>query len=771
MKLSIINWLSFACLIVGTITNAWSQQIINAYGKVNNVSGNILTVSDLNETYDTFEPGENLLIMQVQDNVLTNNTGNNANFGTLSNISSAGIYELATIESINTGGTTNTTLFETDFSDGNVNGTIQNTWNFQQSGIGTLGGNYVLFFQGGRGYWYSNAIDIRGYTNVSFSLDVQQINYNQNNDRLNVLYSVDGGNTYTTLRNLTRNFNAQTLSISNLSGTSLIIQVYVENDNNEYAVIDNINVQGATTTSQNITLTEPLSNTFHTGNNSSVQIISFPRFENYTTTNNLTALPWNGDIGGVFAIDVANTLTLRNNISVNGEGFSGGATSANNALECNANIYTSASTNYGHKGESIFKTDNTNYFYGRGKMISGGGGASSHNAGGGGGANYTNGGNGGPGYNQNNASVGCTPGSGGLGGADLSYHISADRFFMGGGGGGGHQNNGLATAGGNGGGIVIIRANTVARGNCFGNISITADGNTVPGNYGDGGGGAGAGGSIMLQVANWDLNCEIDITASGGNGADIDETDVHGGGGGGGKGVIIFSGAMPAETDPEIDRGDGGDNNNSGSAADPGADRPSNPGANPDGIIEADPSNTLPITLMEWDGINIENKVHLYWATATEENNDYFTIYRSLDGIEWTEIATVQGSGSTNTEHDYSYDDDVINQGIIYYRLAQTDYNGKTEIFDIISVRTELSSNIVLYPNPNHGSFNINLPGQIPDSQIYLELFDSSGKKIALDYQIEATRIHVNSSSLTKGTYYINLKIGDNQKAFQLIIQ
>ncbi|UII29527.1 T9SS type A sorting domain-containing protein [Fulvivirga maritima] len=174
---------------------------------------------------------------------------------------------------------------------------------------------------------------------------------------------------------------------------------------------------------------------------------------------------------------------------------------------------------------------------------------------------------------------------------------------------------------------------------------------------------------------------------------------------------------------------------------------------------------------MEWDGINIENKVHLYWATATEENNDYFTIYRSLDGIEWTEIATVQGSGSTNTEHDYSYDDDVINQGIIYYRLAQTDYNGKTEIFDIISVRTELSSNIVLYPNPNHGSFNINLPGQIPDSQIYLELFDSSGKKIALDYQIEATRIHVNSSSLTKGTYYINLKIGDNQKAFQLIIQ
>ena len=110
----------------------------------------------------------------------------------------------------------------------------------------------------------------------------------------------------------------------------------------------------------------------------------------------------------------------------------------------------------------------------------------------------------------------------------------------------------------------------------------------------------------------------------------------------------------------------------------------------------------LPIELKDFtakkDGVLVSNIIE--WSTYTERNNDYFTIERSVDGINWTEIATVSGSGITTEEHKYMYSDKYFKRDTInYYRLKQTDYDGLYEYFDIVSVDNRSNKKIKMILN------------------------------------------------------------------------
>ena len=102
-------------------------------------------------------------------------------------------------------------------------------------------------------------------------------------------------------------------------------------------------------------------------------------------------------------------------------------------------------------------------------------------------------------------------------------------------------------------------------------------------------------------------------------------------------------------------------------------------------IFESEPVN-LPIELLYFQAKNwgINNK--LIWSTASQYNNDFFTIEKSEDGIFFDEIIRVKGAGNSAHQLFYSEYDYDVNPGINYYRLKQTDYDGRYEIFDIVSV-------------------------------------------------------------------------------------
>ncbi|MES2133468.1 MAG: T9SS C-terminal target domain-containing protein, partial [Bacteroidota bacterium] len=202
----------------------------------------------------------------------------------------------------------------------------------------------------------------------------------------------------------------------------------------------------ATGTPTSITVSSALANAYHTGTNSSLQIISFRNMgSNYTTSAAITGLAWDGNVGGVIAFEVTNTLTLNHPISADVIGFRKGLINTNaTAGSCLPTLFRTSANSEAFKGEGIYKSTDVNYTNARGKILSGGGGGNQHNAGGGGGGNYSKGGDGGFGYS-------CGSGanaSGGFGGIALNSYIASNRIFMGGGGGGGQQNNTVGLDGG-----------------------------------------------------------------------------------------------------------------------------------------------------------------------------------------------------------------------------------------------------------------------------------------------------------------------------------
>ncbi len=281
--------------------------------------------------------------------------------------------------------------------------------------------------------------------------------------------------------------------------------------------------------------------------NGKVQFVLVPYYQTYFVTRRHTCMPWNGSKGGVFAINVANGLSvLGGDIDVSGMGFRGGGSNAGTTYTCNKTdyFYPLASNDGGEKGEGIAEVS-ASRMRGRGSMGSGGGGGNSTNAGGGGGGNGGLGGAGGHQWDGCDTSLNV----GGIGGGSLPYTVTQNRIFMGAGGGAGHENNGNTDRGGNGGGIVMIRAGSIS-GNSR-NIMANGDDcvlvNGAPAmNAGDGESGGGAGGTILISTNTFMGNPAVQ--AKGGDGGSINASSIHGPGGGGGGGAVLYTNAIQASS-------------------------------------------------------------------------------------------------------------------------------------------------------------------------------------------------------------------------------
>jgi hypothetical protein len=124
-------------------------------------------------------------------------------------------------------------------------------------------------------------------------------------------------------------------------------------------------------------------------------------------------------------------------------------------------------------------------------------------------------------------------------------------------------------------------------------------------------------------------------------------------------------------------------------------------------------SNPLPISLLSFDAYCNDGKVRISWSTATETNNDYFTLQRSFDTQYWQDIAQIKGSGNSNTVLNYQHTDENSQGGLLYYRLKQTDFDGHFEIFSPVSVvcLSDIAGQLTIYPNPFAGELVIQYAG------------------------------------------------------------
>ena len=116
----------------------------------------------------------------------------------------------------------------------------------------------------------------------------------------------------------------------------------------------------------------------------------------------------------------------------------------------------------------------------------------------------------------------------------------------------------------------------------------------------------------------------------------------------------------------------------------------------------------LPIELVSFSGECINNQTNLEFVVVSQVNNEYFTIKRSKNNLEWEEIGFINGGGTNNEEITYTWTDYSPKSGVNYYKLFQTDIDGLTKSFSPIAINCESKvDDYHIYPNPTNGIVSV----------------------------------------------------------------
>lgn len=181
---------------------------------------------------------------------------------------------------------------------------------------------------------------------------------------------------------------------------------------------------------------------------------------------------------------------------------------------------------------------------------------------------------------------------------------------------------------------------------------------------------------------------------------------------------------------------------------------------------------TVDILSIESSLFNVEmldNEVNLSWSTRTENDNDFFTIERSQDGVNFEEIENINGAGNSASLINYSTIDISPFFGVSYYRLKQTDINGNSKYVETKSINNSEPEipNSTCYPNPFNNSVSIESE-QLDVNEILI--LDSFGKNITSSVNITINSDFKNSldfNELPSGVYFIKCGV-DTFKVLKL---
>lgn len=175
-------------------------------------------------------------------------------------------------------------------------------------------------------------------------------------------------------------------------------------------------------------------------------------------------------------------------------------------------------------------------------------------------------------------------------------------------------------------------------------------------------------------------------------------------------------------------------------------------------IASVSPFTSLRVQLQQFSASTVNNEwVNLNWQTTAETGTNYFTIERSVNGTRWETAATVQGAGNTNAVKNYSTIDKYPYTGASYYRLKQTDANGKSTYSAVKTVTIDKikGNELIVYPNPAENQLTIK--GSAAELKT-MRLYNLAGQDLTNLIKITAqtnTSMVINISKLETGIYSI----------------
>jgi hypothetical protein len=171
---------------------------------------------------------------------------------------------------------------------------------------------------------------------------------------------------------------------------------------------------------------------------------------------------------------------------------------------------------------------------------------------------------------------------------------------------------------------------------------------------------------------------------------------------------------------------------------------------------------TFPVELVDFNARQKGEDVEIYWTTAWEINNHFFTVERSWDRDEFDVVEMVAGAGNSEEVLSYKVKDIRPGTGKAYYRLKQTDLDGGYTYSSIVEVNIIASSpGFQMYPNPARGqNVSLELFSFRPQSSVEMFITDLSGKTVfrkKIDTDERGMSNQTLLPTLSAGVYFVRI--------------
>lgn len=178
-----------------------------------------------------------------------------------------------------------------------------------------------------------------------------------------------------------------------------------------------------------------------------------------------------------------------------------------------------------------------------------------------------------------------------------------------------------------------------------------------------------------------------------------------------------------------------------------------------------DASSPLPVELIEFKARPVDDLVLINWTTASELNNDFFMIQRSVDAEDWEDVIKVNGEGTITTRKSYQVTDTQPYLGESYYRIKQTDFDGTISFSSIEHVKFSSVSGLLVYPNPSTGLFN--LSGVT--SSIQVKVYTTIGELISPEMSLNSGNLIIDLRNHAAGMYLLQIYDGMSVRSIRIL--